>query len=182
MASSNLLSGPNLNHRLKTTLNRPSDAQSRMRVSKLRALRVAVGGAPSTVKHFRSEIRNRSGNALEMLSEQTLNSRFRTVGDPQTLEDKADSLPRLISEWCYPSTVGNLSFFGRAPSMEQPELVMKFLTALGAPLKQARVFASIGLKARYFMGNGSARAPFREELPKNGFGPPPHSWHVPPSI
>ena len=29
-------------------------------------------------------------------------SRFRTVGDPETLENKADSLPRLISELCYP--------------------------------------------------------------------------------
>ena len=33
-----------------------------------------------------------------------------------------------------PSTVGTISFFGRSPSMEQPELVMKFLTVLGAPL------------------------------------------------
>ena len=29
-------------------------------------------------------------------------SRFRTVGDPETLENKGDSLPRLISELCYP--------------------------------------------------------------------------------
>ena len=28
-------------------------------------------------------------------------SRFRTVGDPETLENKGDSLPRLISELCY---------------------------------------------------------------------------------
>ena len=34
-----------------------------------------------------------------------------------------------------PSTVGTLSFFGRAPSMEQPEQVMNFLTVLGALLK-----------------------------------------------
>ena len=32
-----------------------------------------LGGAPSTAKHFRSEIRNKSGNALETLSEQILN-------------------------------------------------------------------------------------------------------------
>ena len=32
-----------------------------------------VGGAPSTVKHFRSEIRNKSGNTPETLSEQILN-------------------------------------------------------------------------------------------------------------
>ena len=31
--------------------------------------------------------------------------------------------------------VSTLSFFGGAASMEQPELVMRFLTALGAPLK-----------------------------------------------
>ena len=29
-------------------------------------------------------------------------SRFGTVGDPQTLENKTDSFPRLISELCYP--------------------------------------------------------------------------------
>ena len=52
-----------------------------------------VGGAPSTVKHFRSEIRNNSRNTLETLSEQIVNFQVRTVGDPQTLENKADSLP-----------------------------------------------------------------------------------------
>ena len=29
-------------------------------------------------------------------------SSFRTVGDPKTLENKADSLPRLVPELCYP--------------------------------------------------------------------------------
>ena len=32
-----------------------------------------VEGAPSTVKHFRIQIRNKSGNTLETLSEQILN-------------------------------------------------------------------------------------------------------------
>ena len=32
-----------------------------------------IGSAPSTVKQFRSEIRNKSGNTLETLSEQILN-------------------------------------------------------------------------------------------------------------
>ena len=53
-------------------------------------------GSPSLVKHFRSQIQKYPGNALRA------NSRFRTVGDPQTLENKADSLPRLVSELCYP--------------------------------------------------------------------------------
>ena len=79
-----------------------------------------IGGAPSTAKHFRSEIRNKSGNT------------------PETLENKGDSLPRLISELCY-SQYGNPFFFGRAPFMEQPELVMKFLTVLGAPLKKKQL-------------------------------------------
>ena len=61
-------------------------------------------------------------------------SRFRTVGDPQTLENKADTLSRLIPELCYPQYNWYCFLFGRAPSMEQPELVMKFLTVLGAPL------------------------------------------------
>ena len=33
-----------------------------------------------------------------------------------------------------PSMVGAISFFWRGPSTERPQLVMKFLTALGAPL------------------------------------------------
>ena len=86
---------------------------------------LCYGGAPSTVEYFRREIRNKSGNTLETLSEQILNFQVCSVGDPQTLENKADSLPRFISE-C------TLSFFGRAPSMKQPELVMRFLTVLGA--------------------------------------------------
>ena len=56
------------------------------------------------------------------------------VGDPQTLENKADSIPKEFQNCATTSTVGTTSFFGGAPSMEQPELVMKFLTALGAPL------------------------------------------------
>ena len=55
-------------------------------------------------------------------------SRFRTVEDPQTLENKADSLPRLISELCYSQYGWDPFLFWKAPSTEQPELVMKFLT------------------------------------------------------
>ena len=39
-------------------------------------------------------------------------SRFRTVGDPQTLENKADSLP---SELCYPQYGWYLFLFWKAP-------------------------------------------------------------------
>ena len=60
---------------------------------------VYFGGAPSTVEHFWSEIletpRKRSQSKFRI-------SKFRTVGDPQTLENKAEPLPRLISELCYP--------------------------------------------------------------------------------
>ena len=95
---------------------------------------VSLGGAPSTVKHFRSEIRNKSGNTLETLSEQILNFQVSYGWRSQTLENKADSLPRLISELCYPQYGWYPFLFWKGPSMEQPELVMKFLTVLGAPL------------------------------------------------
>ena len=49
----------------------------------------------------------------------------------QALENKANSVPRGVSEFCYPNTVDTISFLGGPPSMEQPELVMKFLTLLG---------------------------------------------------
>ena len=42
-------------------------------------------------------------------------SRFRTVGDPQTLENKAYSLPRLISEFCYPEYGWYPFLFWKAP-------------------------------------------------------------------
>ena len=67
-------------------------------------------------------------------------SRFRTVWDPKTLENKGDSLPKLISELCYPQYGLYPFIFWRAPFMEQPELVMKFLTLLGAPLSCHRQF------------------------------------------
>ena len=54
-----------------------------------------------------------------------------TIGDTQTLENKNRFPPRLVSELCTPNPVGTVSFFERAPSMEQQELVMKFLTVLG---------------------------------------------------
>ena len=63
-------------------------------------------------------------------------SRFRTVGDPQTLENKADSLSRFISENCAtPVRLVPFPFLEGPPRLEQPELVMKFLTILGAPLR-----------------------------------------------
>ena len=65
-------------------------------------------------------------------------SRFRTVGDPQTLENKADSLSQTNFGIVLPPVrLGPFPFFGRAPSMEQPELVMKFLTVLGAHLRHS---------------------------------------------
>ena len=42
-------------------------------------------------------------------------SRFRTVGDPETLENKADSLPRLISEMCYPEYGWDPFLFWKGP-------------------------------------------------------------------
>ena len=66
-----------------------------------------LGGAPSTVKHFRSKIRKKSGNTPEMLSEQILNF--------QTLGNKAYSLPRLVSELCYPQYGWYRFHFWRGP-------------------------------------------------------------------
>ena len=83
-----------------------------------RHLSPLLGGAPSTAKHFLSEIRNKSGNTLETLSEQILN---RTVGDPQTVENKADSLPRLISELCYPQYGWDPFLFWKGPLWEGKE-------------------------------------------------------------
>ena len=56
------------------------------------------------VKHFRSkiQIRNRSRNAPETLSERILNAKFRTAGDPQALENNAYLLSRKVSEVRYP--------------------------------------------------------------------------------
>ena len=86
------------------------------------------------VKHFRSSIGNTSGNVLKTLSEQILNFQVCVVGDPQTLQNKAYSLLRIVLPPVRLVVVLVPFLFWRAPSMEQPELVMKFLTALGAPL------------------------------------------------
>ena len=48
------------------------------------------------------------------------------------MENKTDSVPKEFQNCDVPSTFGTVSFFWGAPSMEQPKLVMKFLTVLGA--------------------------------------------------
>ena len=73
------------------------------------------GGAPSTVKHFRSEIRNKSGNTPETLSEQILNFQVSYGWSSRNPENKGDSLPRLISELCYPQHNWYPSFFWKGP-------------------------------------------------------------------
>ena len=51
------------------------------------------------------------------------------------LEIEAHSVPRAISELCYPPVrLVLVSCLQESPAMEQPELVMKFLTLLGATL------------------------------------------------
>ena len=55
--------------------------------------------------------------------------------------------PESFQNCATPSTVGTVSFFGGAPSMEQPELVMKLLTVLGALLNEkCRCWASQGAR------------------------------------
>ena len=66
-------------------------------------------------------------------------------------ENKADSLPRLVSELCYPRYGWYRFLFGRVPSMEQPELVMKFLTVLGIPLMSV-----------FWVGGGGAKPIFSQ--------------------
>ena len=54
-------------------------------------------------------------------------------GDSQTPGNKTYSVARRVSECATPNTVGTASFFWEeAPSMEQPELVLKFLTVMAA--------------------------------------------------
>ena len=55
------------------------------------------------------------------------------------MENKADSLPRLISELHYPQYGLYPFLFWKGPPMEQPELVTKFLTVLGAPLNRSSI-------------------------------------------
>ena len=83
-----------------------------------------------------AKFQNKSGKTPGKRSQsQFCISRLRTVGDPQTLENKADSLPRIVSELCCPQYGWYRFRFWRGPSQKQPELVMKFLTVLGARLK-----------------------------------------------
>ena len=63
---------------------------------------------------------------------------------PKPWKIKEIPSPDSFKNCATPNTVGTLSFFGRAPFMEQPELVMKFLTVLGAPLTKARKVLSSG--------------------------------------
>ena len=58
-----------------------------------------LGGAPSTLKHFRSKIRNKSRNTPETLSEQILN--FQASYGWRSLDpEKQNQIPS--SELCYP--------------------------------------------------------------------------------
>ena len=95
-----------------------------------------TGGAPSTVKDLRSKIwKKKSGNTPEMLSEQTLNFQsFIRLEIPKSWKVKHIPSPEYFQNCASPTAVGTVSFFGGAPSMEQPELVIEFLTVLGAPL------------------------------------------------
>ena len=52
---------------------------------------------------------------------------------PKPWKIKEIPSPDSFQNCATPSTVGTVSFFGRAPFMEQPELVMTFPTVLGAP-------------------------------------------------
>ena len=91
---------------------------------------------------LRSKIWNKSGKNPETLSEQIPNFQVSYGWRIPNPENEADSLPKLVSELCYPpSTVGTGFFFGRAPSMEQL-IVMKFLTVLGARLSKNRYWQS----------------------------------------
>ena len=66
-------------------------------------------------------------------------SKFRTVGDPKTLENKWDSLPRLISELCYPQYGWYPFPFLEGPSSwNSQSWSWNFLTVLGAPLNIGR--------------------------------------------
>ena len=60
-------------------------------------------------------------------------SRFRTVGDPQTLENKYIPSLEEFQNCAMPVRLGPFPFFGRAPSIERTELVMESSTVLGAP-------------------------------------------------
>ena len=108
-----------------------------VRVNFLALFASKLGGAPSTVKHFRSD---RFGTSPETLVGNALRANsefpgFVRLESPQTLENRADSLGRLISELRLPpERLVPFHCFGRGPSMEQPDPVRKFLTVLGAPL------------------------------------------------
>ena len=91
------------------------------------------GRAPSTAKHFQSKVLNKSGNTPKTLSEQILNFQ---VWIPKPWKIKhIPSVPRRVSKLCDPQHGSYRFFLCRGPSMKQSELVMKFLTILGALLK-----------------------------------------------
>ena len=88
------------------------------------------------------QIRKHPGNALRANSEFLGFVRLE-IPKPWKIKQipSLDSFQKCAS----PSTVGTLSFFGRAPSiMEQPELVMRFLTVLGAPLRSVTYRGGMG--------------------------------------
>ena len=91
---------------------------------------------------FRKQIGSKFGRHSQSNSEA---SGFRVVGDPQSLDNKADSIPRLgprgVSELCYPQyTWYCFLFFGRDNPMEEPELVVTFLTVPGASPNASKDF------------------------------------------
>ena len=85
----------------------------------------------STGKHFRSEIRNKSGNTLKTLSEQILNFQVSYVGRSQTLENKAHSVPRYVSELCCPQYGWYRFFFWRGPLHERIRAGHEILNSTG---------------------------------------------------
>ena len=88
------------------------------------------GGAPSTVKHFRSEIRR-----ISLRKCLTANSEFPgfvRLEIPKPWKINQIPSPEELKNCASLSRVGTVSFFGGVPSMKQSELVMKFLTVRGA--------------------------------------------------
>ena len=92
------------------------------------SLKTLIGGAQSAVKNSRSTIWNNPETPQKRSQSKFWISSFSMAGDPQALEKKAYSLPRLVSEFCYPQYGWCRFLLSRAPSMEQPELVVRFLS------------------------------------------------------
>ena len=97
-------------------------------------MHVYFGGAPSTIEHFQSKIGTnpeKNGNALRANSEFP---GFVRMEIPKPWKIEHIPSPKSFQNCATHSTVGTVSFSGGASSMEQPDLLMKFLTVLGTPL------------------------------------------------